>query len=207
LFLRGHQSDKKFFNLLQRSTHTILRATEVFRSLAANMKDCHCLAAELKDLESEGDNTAHEIFNLLDRVFMTPFEREDIYSLTTHLDNILDGIEKVAARISLYNLTEHDPIIVDFAAVLHQQALALQSGMDKLCGKRWREIKADVVRINELENRGDQLLREGLRSIFAHPSDVVRLIQLKEVYEILEDATDRSEDVADVMESVVMRNA
>lgn len=206
LFLTG-QSDKKFFALMEDSARNIVAVAESFKALTGQMHKCHEYASVMKELETQGDHITHDLIHLLNTLFVTPFDREEILGLATRLDDIVDGLEAVTARLSIYNLTEHDPIVSDFGRILLEQAQAILQGVQKLCRRELKAVGADTVRINELENQADQLLREGLRAIFQNPKDIVRLIQLKEVYETLEEATDRAEDVANVLESVVMRNA
>lgn len=192
---------------MQQSAAKVVEVTQTFKVLTGQMARCHEFASTMKELESQNDQITHELIHLLNRLFVTPFDREDILSLAVRLDDMVDGVEAATARLSIYNLTEHDPIFTDFGRILNEQAQAIQSGVNKLCCRQMQLVADDSVRINELENQADALLREGLRTIFRDPSDLVRLIQLKEVYETLEETTDRAEDVADILESVVMRNA
>jgi len=207
MLFSGHKTDKQFFDLLQAAAGNILASSEALIRLTKASSGHSDIAAELVDLEHKGDDITHKLYNLLNQVFVTPLDREEIHLLAAHLDNIVDGIEKVAARIELYELTTHDEFLVQFAELIKEQALALQKGIAKLCAKQLNQIKEDVVLINDLESKADQLLREALKAVVHAHSSIIRLILLKEVYETLEDTTDRCEDVANVLESVVMRNA
>ncbi len=206
LFLAG-KSDRKFFELIEASARNIVEAATHFKTLSEAMDRCDEYATIMRDLEHKGDQITHDLVRLLNRVFVTPLDREEILTLAGRLDDMVDGLEAATARLSIYRLKEQDPIIARFARILYDQAQAIAAATEKLGERRWQEVVADSVRINELENEADLVLRDGLRALFSQPSDVVRLIQLKEVYETLEDTTDRGEDVANVLESVVVRNA
>ena len=206
LFLAG-KTDRKFFELIQASARNIVEAARNFKALSEEMARCNEFAALMREVEEKGDQLTHDLVRLLNRVFVTPFDREEILTLAVRLDDMVDGLEAATARLSIYGLTQQDPIIQGFGRILYDQARAIEAAMERLCNRQWQQVIADSVRINELENEADELLREGLRAIFQNPTDVVRLIQLKEVYETLEDTTDRGEDIANVLESVVVRNA
>lgn len=206
MFLPGH-SDNKFFDLLLQSAANTVDVAEMFRDLCLQMERYHEVADQMKALESRGDTYTRELLGLLNRYFVTPFDREEIFTIAVRLDDYVDAVEAATARLDIYDLRQHDRIVSDFGRILLEQAQAIESGIKKRTSKKLLAIHEDCVRINELENQGDQLLREGLRAIFSEPTDVVRLIQLKEVYETLEEATDRAEDVADVLETLVVRNA
>jgi len=207
MFLAGQKSDKQFFDLLQAQAGNILVASDALICLTEEPSG-HCQAAvEMEELEHKGDEITHKLINLLNQVFVTPLDRDEIHLLASHMDNIVDGIEKVTARIDLYELNSHDEFLVKFAKIIKDQAVSLQSGIAKLCAKQLSSIRGDVVRINDLESQADKLLRDSLKAIIHNPSNILHLILLKEVYETLEDTTDRFEDVGNILESVVMRNA
>ncbi len=201
------QSDQHFFDLMQSSARNILEATELFRDMVSDMADCDADAAKLKKLETKGDSITHELVDLLNRYFVTPFDREQILSLAIHLDNVIDLIEASAVRICIYDLKTPDPLVQGFAGISYRQAQAMNAAITMVCERRWEPVHDELEKIYKFEKEGDGLRREGLQEVFANSDNVVELIKKKEVYETLELATDHAKDVADILKALVISNA
>jgi uncharacterized protein Yka (UPF0111/DUF47 family) len=127
--------------------------------------------------------------------------------LTTTMDDVLDGLEATASRFYMYNITEPDEYIVQFADILRQSAYEIQKAVHLLSQKKLLAIREYTIRLNDLENQGDELLRICIKNLFATVTDPIELIKRKELYERLETTTDSCEDVANMLESIIMRNS
>ncbi|UHA74718.1 DUF47 domain-containing protein [Paenibacillus sp. 481] len=196
-----------FFETLQNMADTLVQASETFAQGVENLSDVSSFAKEMKELESKCDKFTHTIVSELNKTFITPIERDDIMALTTALDDVLDGMEACASRFEMYQMIERDEIVVLFADVIKRSALEIQKSIRLLTQKKLLAMREHNIRIHELENSGDDLLRRGISALFANIKDPIELIKRKEVYERLEDTTDSCEDVANQLESIVMRNS
>lgn len=203
----GNANDQKFFTLLKAAAGNIRESAQMFTQMIEHLSSGQEYAARLKDLEHNGDRYTQQLGALLNATFVTPLEREDIWALAQELDDMVDGIEAVASRIALYNLTESDEHIRAFTQILEQQTTEIAAAVDLLSDKNLLPIREKNSRIKMLEKGGDEALRKGLTALFAHPTDPIYVIKMKEIYEYLESTTDRAEDVADTLESVIMKNA
>lgn len=199
--------DKQFFSLLITAARNLAETAEEFNRLVEQPETVAQRSLQIKALEKKGDETTHEVYSLLNRLFITPLEREDILSLAVRLDDVTDGIEAAAARIQLYKLAGRNRFFADFAKLILAQAAEIVTAVERLDSKDLQIIRQNAVKINTLENEGDQLLRQSLEDLFDREKDPVMIIKLKEIYETLESVTDSAEDVANALESVVMKNS
>lgn len=197
----------QFFDMLVQVTENISAAAIAFQKGLKNYENGEKFFAEIKPYEETGDDYTHQIIRALNATYMTPIDREDILDLASKLDNILDGMEAAANRFDLFHIQSVDNFMIEFAANIVACAEQLEHAMKALQKKRMLEIRQYTVNINELENVGDKLMRDSIRSLFARTADPVEIIKLKEVYELLEEVSDNCEDVADILESIVMTNA
>lgn len=198
----------KFFDHFQQATANLVAAARLLQGLFDDYKDVPEIVAQLDELEHRGDFIVHEVTNLLPRTLITPFDPVDIQRLIDAIDDALDTIHAASNRLSIYQITEvREParrlarLIVDSATELDRAVKALQ---DK---KQYGLVKERIVQINTLENTGDRVLEEGLRSLVAQRDDVFDFIRWKEIYELLEQSTDRLEDAGDVIQRVMIVNA
>jgi len=196
-----------FFKTLEEMADTILEATEYFHRNVPDLKDLKVFARDMKEYESQCDRYVHTILTELNKTFITPIEREDIMALTTSLDDVLDGIEACASRFEMYNIQEPDEYIILFADNLVRCAQQIKKAIYLLTEKKLLAIREPAIHINELENQADDLLRVCVMSLFANVKDPLEVIKRKEIYERLEQTTDCCEDVANTLESIVMRNS
>lgn len=201
------KGDIDFLNLLIQSADNTLKAAHLFREAMMGSKEPATYFDALKELENKGDSYTHEIFKGLNKVFITPLDREDIMELAVRLDDVLDGIEASIARFDYLNITFTNQYMKDFSDVLVSSCEHLLAAFKLLSKKKYMQIQEHTVQINSLENEGDRLMREGIREIFTNPTDPYHDFKLKELYERLEQTTDCCEDVADILGSVVLRYA
>ncbi|MBX6353533.1 MAG: DUF47 domain-containing protein [Thermoflavifilum sp.] len=199
--------DKQLFGYLVQVAANIEEATQMFQTGLKDLAHPESLAARIKALEHKGDECVSELVTLLNSTYITPLEREDFLALAIKMDDILDGFEACTVRFDLYNVTESTPVMNDFADTLVQSAREIRAAIDKLNNRKLLDIRQHTLSLNQLEKAGDTLLRNSLRALFQDESDVLRVIKLKEIYEILESITDRCQDVADVLDSVIVKNA
>jgi len=207
LVLFKKKGDTDFLNMLILSAENALKGAVVFRNAMAGDKPPANYVPELKDLEHRGDDITHQIYTGLNQVFVTPLDREDIITLATTIDDVMDGIEATIARFDYLNITFTDQVMKDFADVLVSSCDHMVTAFKLLSQKKYLQIREHTVQINRLENEADRLMREGIRAIFTNPKDPYHDFRLKEVYERLETTTDSCEDVADILDSVLLRYA
>ncbi|MFS0726227.1 DUF47 domain-containing protein [Paenibacillus sp. 1P07SE] len=196
-----------FFKTLEEMADTIVEAAEYFHRHVPDLKDLKVFAKEMKAYESKCDLYVHTILTELNKTFITPIEREDIMALTTSLDDVLDGIEACASRFEMYQFQEKDEYIILFADNLVRCAQQIKKAIYLLTDKKLLAIREPAIHINELENQADDLLRVCVMSLFANVKDPLEVIKRKEIYERLEQTTDCCEDVANTLETIVMRNS
>lgn len=197
----------KFFDMLVDITENILATSVAFKQGVKDFKDAEKFAVYIKGFEDKGDEKTHNIIRALNAAYMTPIEREDILTLSTKMDDIIDGLESAANRFDLYNIQSVDNYVVELAANIEESSEQLTHALKALQRRKMLEIRQYTVRINELENVADKLYRDAVKSLFARTNDPIEIIKHKEIYEILEGVTDSCEDAADILESIVMTNA
>lgn len=199
------KGDTDFLNLLIQAAENTLKAAQVFRGAMMGNKPPAEFMEALKELESKGDSITHEVYKGLNQVFVTPLDREDIIELASRVDDVIDGIEATIARFDYLNVTFTNKVMQDFSEVLVASCEHMLSAFKLLSKKKYVQIREHTVQINSLENEGDRLMREGIREIFINPKDPYHDFKLKEIYERLEETTDACEDVADILDSVLLR--
>jgi predicted phosphate transport protein (TIGR00153 family) len=196
-----------FFVTLESIAENLLKTSERFIEGIRNNGDGAAFAKEMKNHEHIGDEFTHSIYTALNKTFITPIDREDIVALASSLDDVLDGIEACASRFEMYQVKEFDQHIHQFAEIIHKSVLEIQQAIRMLSTKKLLPIRIHTIRVNELENEADDLLRSCIKELFHHIKDPIDLIKRKDIYEMLELATDACEDVANTMESIIMRNS
>ncbi|WP_066638950.1 DUF47 domain-containing protein [Desulfolucanica intricata] len=196
-----------FFETLILSANNLKEAGKLFQEEIYNLQDVEQYAERIKILEDKGDEHTHTIIHALNKTFITPLEREDILGLALKLDDVLDGIEACADRMYLYKVIEADDYIKLFVKMIVNCTEEIVAAINLLTEKKLKEMLRNVYRINELENEADQLLRECIKTLFEEYNDPILIIKKKELYEMLESVTDAFEDVADILEALLMRNS
>lgn len=197
--------EKVFFDLLQAVSLNLVAGARELCGLVDNYEDVHEKRKRLKEVEHLGDETVHEIFEALNRTFLTPFDREDIVALASDLDNVLDMIYVSAARLDQYDVKAPTKPMVDFADIIRGQCDLIGEAMGCIRDRRrWDRVEPITVEINRLENAADDILNNAVGELF-RTSDPVTIIKLKDVYDSMERATDYCEDVADTLSDIVVK--
>lgn len=201
--------DRKFFPLFKQATENLVKGSKVLVELVnAPVEKRKELIHEIEQIEHTGDNITHMIFNELGRNFITPFDREDIHALTSSIDDILDLINGTAKRLEMYKVTEITEPMVMLSEIILKGSIELNVAVTNLEGmKRIDEIKEACVRINSLENNADDVFNLAIGRLFDEEKDAVKLIKIKEILQALETATDKCEDAANVIESIIIKYA
>ncbi|MBP1904559.1 uncharacterized protein Yka (UPF0111/DUF47 family) [Paenibacillus turicensis] len=196
-----------FFQTLENMADTIVQAADYFAQQVSDFSDVKQFAKQMKEFESTCDSYTHTIIVELNKTFITPIERDDIMNLTTTLDDVIDGLEATTTRFVMYHLDQPDEYIAKFAEIMRISAYEIQKAIHLLSQKKLLAIREYTIRLNDLENQGDELLRLCITELFAKVTDPILLIKKKEIYERLETTTDACEHVANMLESIIMRNS
>ena len=178
------------------------------RALVDLFADYHNVEAKIEDIrriEHRGDEMTHSIMRKLNQTFITPFDREDIHTLASSLDDVVDLINAACARIVMYRITDPPAEAGQLARLILAQCEELEKAVTNL--QKSDDVLRHCVEINRLENEADQVSRVAIARLFEHETNPITLIKIKELVEFLETATDKAEDVADVLETVVLKNA
>jgi predicted phosphate transport protein (TIGR00153 family) len=197
--------EMRFFELFIQQAAAIQEASRALLEMLDHMDDLENRSAKIRDLEHHCDNITHEIMTKLNQTFITPFDREDIHELSSHLDDVLDLIEVASNKIVLYKIRTRSDGAVELGQIIVRCADRMHLAVGSL-EKADRTLE-HCIELNRLENDGDRASRAAIAALFETESDPITLIKLKELLEVLEYAIDRCEDVANVLETVVIKNA
>jgi uncharacterized protein len=196
--------DREFFDLFEEAGGNILRAAQMLEEMLRHWPDRNELARDILICEQEGDRITHDIILKLNNTFVTPIDREDILSLASALDDIVDYTEEVADFLGLYKIEAPMQQAQQLARVLVQSARQVSEAMPRLRG--FKDLSHYTVELNRLENDGDRITREGLAALFDNGIDPMVVIRWKDIYDRLEDAIDATEKVAHILEGIVVKN-
>ena len=199
--------DESFFDLFEQQAAILRDAAGVLVEATSRLETLPERAKRLERLEHDGDQLTHELMAKLNRTFITPFDREDIHRLVSDLDDVLDLMEAVTERFILFKIRQIMPPAVAIAKVIQQQVEELHRVLPKLRRMRHEQVMPHCIEINRLENVGDRLLRDAFAMLFDGAPDPIVVIKWRELYELLEMATDKCEDVANTIEGLVLKNA
>jgi predicted phosphate transport protein (TIGR00153 family) len=177
-------------------------AAQLAHMLASEPPDWE-VARDIRTIEQGCDNIAHEIFQRLNSTFVTPIDREDIHALATSLDDVMDAIDAAATVIRRYHVAPVRFGARELAQVIAQSTAAVRKAVDALEGRKG--VHELAVEVNRLENEADRLLKELIAALFADVTDPIEVIKWKEIYETLEEVTDRCEDVVNVIEGIMLK--
>jgi uncharacterized protein len=196
---------REFFELF---THASSNAVEISRLLVDLLGRFPDEGAELitriKEREHTGDRLTHEVVNLLNRTFVTPFDRDDIYRLAAAVDDVCDNIDEAADKLGSYGVKGVPQKAQEQADVILRSAIKLDEAMQRLEGFRNSQEQLDALR--ELEREGDVLVRDGVAELFRSGQDAISIIRWKDIHERLEEAVDACENAADVLEAILVKN-
>ena len=199
--------DKHFFNMLENESRNVLDGSNAFLDMLKNYENIKEKQQKIKDIEHQGDDFVHEIFEELNKTFITPIDHEDISALASAFDDVLDYIDGTATRLVLYEIKKPEENMIKLAEVLVTQATELNIA---LCGlrniKNPKEIEKRCIEVNRLENVADDIYKRSVADLFKR-TDAIEIMKLKEIYERLEYATDKCEDAANVISDIVVKNS
>src|SRR5579862_2141256 len=196
--------DNSFFDMFSQMSENLIAGARVMVDLFTDYKDVDAKIAEIRRIERTGDEMTHAVLTRLNQTFITPFDREDIHQLASSFDDVLDFINAAGARIVMYHITNPPSAAGELARLILAQSVELQKALPLL--RKNGDILTHCVEINRLENEADLVSRAAIARLFEEEKDPINLIKTKELIEFLEMATDKAEDVADVLETVVLKN-
>jgi uncharacterized protein len=203
--------DDKFFKYFENDVENLLLAAGIFKHVMSNAISKEERAQKVKhieELEHRGDEITHKIFSEVGATFITPFDREDIHALASELDDILDYVQGAATRLVLYRVDTISPEQERLAALIYDQVVELHKAILNLRHfKDGKFILDSLVRINSIENEADDLFERAIANLFDTCEDPIKLIKMKELLVSLETATDQCEDAANVIETIIVKNA
>ena len=194
-----------FLEMFQQAARNMIEGSRLLKEMMADYQNPIQAASRIKDLEHVGDTITHDIVRRLNQTFITPIDREDIYGLTGAVDDILDAVEAVADRFVIFEVAGPSPPAIALSKILYDSAVAVGAGID-LLGGRHADLNDYCVRINSLENEADRLTRDALSKLFREEKDPIAVVKWKEIYETFEEATDRCEDAANVLERITLKH-
>lgn len=200
--------DKKFFLLFEKASANLLETSKVLVEMvnASSLEKRREFIREIERLEHVGDGVTHETFNELSTNFITPFDREDIHAMISSLDDVVDFIHGSAKRIDLYKLSEIPPAVCKLAELVLQGSQELHIAVQYLKDiKKSDRIKEACVKINSIENHADDIFDMAIAQLFEEEKDAIKIIKTKEVLSALETATDKCEDAANAISSMVIK--
>jgi len=207
MFSRFLPREEKFFDLFEQLAQRIVEGAEEVRGLLLNLNESEARSRLIKDIEHRGDEITHHTIALLRKTFITPLDRDDMHHLVTQMDNILDIIDAAAQRVFIYDLRTVPEDALNLAQVCTEITRHLAAAIQGLANLKEPEtLLRSCVEVNRLENEADQVLRNGLSKLFREEKDPIQLIKVKEILEMLEGATDLCEDVANIVDRIVLEH-
>src|SRR6267154_4717576 len=197
--------DTTFFTMFSKIADNLISSARILVNLFEHYENTEDKTAEIKRIEHVGDELTHSVLTKLNQTFITPFDREDIHRLASSLDDVLDFVYAAGERLVVYKINRPPKAAAELAGLIVQQGNALTKGVQLL--EKSGDIMTHCVEVNRLENLADKIAREAIAKLFEEEKDPINLIKLKELYEVLETATDKAEDAANVLETVLLKSA
>jgi predicted phosphate transport protein (TIGR00153 family) len=197
--------DEQFYDLFSQVANRLYSSADLLHQLFVNPSQLETHVSKIKDLEHEADDLTHEIIDRIDRTFVTPFDREDIHELASHLDEVVDLIDGAARRAQIFRITQPREPGVRLADVLVRAARAVEEAVKGM--KEPKTVNKGSRDLKVLEEEGDAIYHEAMGALFTDGIDPLEVIKWKELYEQLEDAIDQCEDVGNVLQSISLKNA
>ena len=198
--------DTSFFQMFEAISDNLVTGARTLVELFANYRDVERTIDTVQKIERHGDELTHNVLTKLNQTFITPFDREDIHQLASSLDDVLDFVNASGARLVMYRISNPPPAASELSKIILLQSQELQKAVALLQKQKNGDVLAHCVEINRLENEADQVSQKGIATLFDNEKDPINLIKIKELLEFLERATDKAEDAANVLETVVLKN-
>jgi uncharacterized protein len=196
--------DNSFFEMFSQMSDNLIAGARALVDLFEHYEDIERKIDDIRRMERVGDELTHTVLTKLNQSFITPFDREDIHQLASKLDDVLDFIYASATRIVMYRITDPPAAAGEIAKIILMQSQELQKAVSLL--QKNGNILSHCVEINRLENEADLVSQHSIARLFENERDPINLIKIKELLEFLERATDKAEDVANVLETVVLKS-
>src|SRR5215212_7044101 len=197
--------EQRFYDLFEQQAAVLVSASVLLEEALDDMENLPVRQREIKDLEHLGDKNTYETMRTLNETFVTPFDHEDISALAAGLDDILDYIEEIADTVNLYKIMAIPRPAIELADLLAQAVAQLEQAVGKL--RSGKKDGGHAIEVHRLEDFGDSASRHAIAELFQGQPDPLEVIKLKDLYGLLEDALDRCEDVANVIENIAIKNA
>ena len=196
-----------FFEIFDRAALNVTKAASLLVALMENFDNIEVRTKEIYEVEQEGDILTHEIMKKLNKTFITPIDREDLHSLASSLDDVVDLIWAAVDRLSVFKIKKSTEEAVKMSKDILATTEAMHRAIHKLKEKNYNHVQDYCIEINRLENMVDRDFRDALGKLFDEVTDPILIIKWKEIYEHLENASDKCEDVANVLEAIVLKYA
>ncbi len=197
--------ETKFFDMFSEMSGNLEEGARAMVELFRDYRDVPARVQRIKEIEHKGDDMTHAVLIKLNQTFITPFDREDIHRLASSIDDVLDFVNSAADRLVNYKITSPPEAALRLAEIILKQAQEITKGVSLL--EKNQHVLEHCVEINRLENDADAVSRNAIAHLFEEEKDPIRLIKIKELIEVLELATDKAEDAANVLETVVLKSA
>jgi len=197
--------ETKFFDMFNEMARNLIDGARLMKSLLEDYRDVATQVSRLKDIEHRGDDMMHSLLTKLNSTFITPFDREDIHRLASAIDDVLDLLNAAGDRMIVYKIATVPSETAQLAKLILDQSIELERGLAGL--EKQQHVLEHCVEINRLENEADRITRDAVGHLFDTEKDPIQLIKIKELFEVLELATDKAEDAANVLEAVVLKSA
>jgi predicted phosphate transport protein (TIGR00153 family) len=197
--------ETKFFDMFTEMANNLTEGARLLKTILEDMRDVDARVQQLKTIEHRGDEMTHDVLTKLNQSFITPFDREDIHKLASSLDDVLDFVYAAGERLVMYKISGITPSAAQLADVVVRQGEQLCKAVSLL--DKNDNVLQYCVEIKRLENEADRITRSALAQLFDVETDPIALIKKKELYEAMETASDKAEDAANVIESVVVKSA
>jgi predicted phosphate transport protein (TIGR00153 family) len=196
-----------FFDLFDTAALNVTKGAAMLVDLMEHFDKAEELAKQIYEVEQEGDMLTHDIMKKLNKTFITPIDREDLYALASRLDDVIDFIWAAVDRMTVFKIKDSTKEAISMSKDLFTTTEVIHKTIQKLKEKDYVHVQEYCIEINRLENRIDRDFRDALGRLFEEVTDPIFLIKWKEIYEFLENASDRCEDVANILEAIVLKNA
>ncbi len=197
--------ENKFFDLFAELSTAMNEGARLLRSILEDPHDLESRVEQMQAIEHRGDKATHAIIAKLNQTFITPFDREDIHRLASSLDDVLDFVNAAATRLVMYKILQPPVASAELAGIIVLQTEELARGVSLL--EKNNGVLKHCDEINRLEDEADHVSRKAIAGLFEREKDPIQLIKIKELYEVLETATDKAEDAANVLEAIVLKSA
>lgn len=206
--LKFKPKEEKFFDLFKESAEITYETAKLFSELLYDLTDKENKVKNIKEMEHKGDQKQHEILKQLNLTFITPFEREDIYMIAKKMDDIIDFIDATACRFVMFNVIETNDYSKKMGDLILQSTQEIINIMKELpVMKNSKILPEKIIEVNRIEEEGDAVFRDAVSDLFKHNIEVIDVIKWREIYDHFENCLDACEDVANIIEGVVMKNA